>query len=45
MSFVFWIAVGCLIGWNMPQPTYAKVAQEWVVGLFNKAKGTLDKEE
>jgi hypothetical protein len=35
------IIIGLLIGWNLPQPAFAKAAQLWVVtkvkGLFGKA--------
>ncbi len=27
----FWIAVGAFVGWNVPQPRYAKAIQGWVV--------------
>lgn len=30
------IAIGAFIGWNFPQPTYAKWIQDWVVGMWNK---------
>lgn len=26
-----WLIIGILIGWNLPQPSWAKVAQEKVV--------------
>ncbi len=33
-------AIGLVVGWNLPQPAYAKVIQdkvvEWVSALFNK---------
>ena len=31
MSTLFWIAVGMFIGWNLPQPTWARALQEKVV--------------
>ena len=31
MSTLFWIAVGMFIGWNLPQPTWARELQEKVV--------------
>lgn len=27
LSAIFWIAVGAFIGWNFPQPAYAKAIQ------------------
>lgn len=45
MSIVIWVGIGCFIGWNMPQPTYAKVAQNWVLGLIGKAKEKIDTED
>lgn len=36
-------AIGLFVGWNLPQPTWAKYVQDKVVGflggLWNKAKG------
>lgn len=29
--------IGAFIGWNFPQPAYAKWAQDKIVGLFRKA--------
>lgn len=38
-EIMFWIFVGVLVGWNIPQPEFAKVLQtkavEWFKGLFN----------
>jgi hypothetical protein len=28
LEILFWIIVGAFIGWNFPQPTYAKILQE-----------------
>ncbi len=33
MSTLFWIAVGMVIGWNLPQPSWAKEWQDKVVQL------------
>ena len=35
LDVLFWIAVGAFIGWNVPQPGYAKWLQAWVVGKVN----------
>jgi hypothetical protein len=34
---IFWIVAGAFIGWNVPQPRYAKAIQGWVV---KKIKGS-----
>ena len=31
MSTLFWIAVGMFIGWNLPQPAWARALQDKVV--------------
>lgn len=31
-----WIVVGALIGWNFPQPAYAKAFQAWIVAKFKE---------
>lgn len=33
---IFAIVAGAFVGWNVPQPRYAKDAQEWIV---RKIKG------
>jgi hypothetical protein len=39
LEALFWIAVGAAIGWNFPQPSWAKVAQEKIVGWFGSLFG------
>ena len=34
-STLFWICVGILIGWNLPQPAWAKSLQDKVVSAIN----------
>jgi hypothetical protein len=34
MSTLFWIAVGIVIGWNLPQPDWAREWQQRVVRFF-----------
>jgi hypothetical protein len=36
LEVLFWFAVGALIGWNFPQPEFAKVLQAKLMGLFKK---------
>ena len=38
MSTLFWIAVGIVIGWNLPQPAWARDLQAKVVAAV-KALG------
>lgn len=33
---LLWITVGIIIGWNLPQPSWAKAAQAWVVAKWNE---------
>tara|TARA_R110000868_G_scaffold183641_1_gene424950 strand:- start:1656 stop:1769 length:114 start_codon:yes stop_codon:yes gene_type:complete len=36
LETIFWIAVGALIGWNFPQPQFAKNLQAKLLGMFSK---------
>lgn len=36
LETLFWIAVGALIGWNFPQPAWAKTVQQRLVDIFQK---------
>lgn len=42
-STLFWVCVGIVIGWNLPQPTWAKSLQDKAVtaikGASNKGSG------
>lgn len=42
MSTLFWIAVGAFIGWNLPQPFWAKFVQDKLVSVV---KNTVSKSE
>lgn len=33
---LLWLVVGAFIGWNFPQPEFAKNLQEKVKSMFNK---------
>jgi hypothetical protein len=35
---LFWVAVGAFIGWNFPQPFWAKMIQEKISALIKKGK-------
>jgi hypothetical protein len=37
LETIFWLLVGAFIGWNFPQPDYAKSIQAKVLGLFKKS--------
>lgn len=39
LSAMFWVAVGALVGWNLPQPAFAKTAQDKIVGFFKSIVG------
>lgn len=40
METILWIILGMFIGWNLPQPMYAKWFQNKVIQLFQKLKST-----
>ena len=39
MSTLFWIAVGMFIGWNLPQPAWARELQEKAVAAIRNLGG------
>lgn len=36
LETLFWLALGAFIGWNFPQPEFAKRIQVKVLGIFSK---------
>jgi hypothetical protein len=36
LDTLLWIAVGAFIGWNMPQPSWAKLVQARIIAMINK---------
>jgi len=36
LSAIFWLVVGLAVGWNFPQPQFAKNIQEKITSFFNK---------
>ena len=36
LDTLLWIAVGAFIGWNFPQPFWAKIIQEKIQGMIAK---------
>ncbi len=39
LMILFWVAVGIVIGWNLPQPPWARDIQDRVVTTFNELTG------
>jgi len=37
LETIFWLLVGAFVGWNFPQPDYAKSIQSKILGLFKKS--------
>lgn len=37
MGTMFWVLIGAFIGWNFPQPWWAKYIQAKVVAKFTKS--------
>jgi len=36
VEVLFWVIVGAFVGWNLPQPWYAKTVQRKVVELWER---------
>ena len=36
LETIFWLALGAFIGWNFPQPEFAKTIQAKVLSNFRK---------
>ena len=36
LETLFWLALGAFIGWNFPQPEFAKTIQVKILSLFKK---------
>ena len=36
LDIIFWIAVGAFVGWNLPQPDFAKAIPAKILGLVKK---------
>jgi hypothetical protein len=34
IDILLWLALGAFIGWNFPQPSWAKIAQAKIKSLF-----------
>jgi hypothetical protein len=38
LSIIFWIFVGIALGWNLPQPSWAKNVQNKVINFIRNIK-------
>lgn len=36
LDTIFWLAIGAFVGWNFPQPQFAKNIQAKVMAIFTK---------
>ncbi len=36
LDIIFWIAIGAFVGWNLPQPFWAKMLQDRVQTMLAK---------
>jgi hypothetical protein len=36
LNMLFWVLVGVFIGWNLPQPDWARQLQDRVLGLVRQ---------
>ena len=36
LETLFWLALGAFVGWNFPQPNFAKRIQVRILSLFKK---------
>jgi len=39
LDILLWVAVGAFVGWNFPQPFWAKAIQDKISGFFAKKNG------
>jgi hypothetical protein len=43
LDTLFWVAVGALVGWNFPQPFWAKMVQTWLMAKWAALKSSVVK--
>lgn len=36
LDTIFWILIGAFIGWNLPQPFWAKIVQNKIMDMVNR---------
>lgn len=34
LDILLWVGVGAFVGWNFPQPAFAKWVQDWAINKF-----------
>lgn len=37
LETIFWLALGAFIGWNFPQPEFAKALQAKILSFFKRS--------
>jgi len=37
LETIFWLLLGAFVGWNFPQPDFAKAIQSKIMGFFKKS--------
>ena len=42
LGILFCVLIGIVIGWNLPQPAYAKVLQDQIVNKWKELTGQKD---
>ena len=42
LGIIFWVGVGIVIGWNLPQPQFAKELQARIVAKWEELTGKGD---
>ena len=45
LDSIFWVLVGLFIGWNLPQPTWAKYVQTMIMSWVSKVSSMVKKGE
>lgn len=38
LDTILWIAIGAFLGWNLPQPSWARYIQDWAKTQWSKTK-------
>lgn len=38
IDIIIWILIGAFIGWNLPQPGWAVLIQEWITDKITRFK-------
>ena len=43
LETLFWLALGAFIGWNFPQPQFAKNIQAKILTMFKISSGVIER--